>query len=148
MLRISGENFDVDAFVEKTTMPGFRKYYKGEPKVKSSKRRNEHSGGSIATSEADFDDFKGQIADTIQFLTEYKNNLMIIASTPDIDYAVIDFGINSAINEHKLMQTFYFTKALIKLCAELNIEIVLSIYKEDMQVILEKNQQEKEAKKD
>lgn len=147
VLRIGGENFDTDVFVEKTQMSIFRKFYKGNSRVGFSNRINKYSGVTITTSDADFDDFKGQIADTIQFLTEYKSNLMIIASAPDIEFAVIDFGLNSAIDEDRLTQSFYLSKDLIGICAELNIEIKLSLYKEDMQLILEKNRQEKESGK-
>jgi hypothetical protein len=144
VLRIMGENFDVDVFVEKTQMSGFNKWYKGDPLGMSANRKKKYSGASITTSFADFDDVKSQIEDTIRFLNEHKHNLKIIASTPNIEYAMIDFGVNSIIDDEHLTQSFYFTKDLIRICAELDIAIELSIYKEDMQVILERNYQKKQ----
>lgn len=145
-LRISGKNFNVDAFVDQTQMSAFRKAYKGGLRGGLPNRKNEFSSASITASNADFDDFKGQLSETIDFLTEHKDQLQAIRSTPDIEYAIIDFGITSAINKEKLMQTFVLGKNLIKLCAELDIEIVLSLYKEDMQQILEKRYREKKSK--
>jgi len=137
VLRIIGENLDVDTFVGKTNMAGFRKSYKGELINKSKTRYAKHSAASITTSDADFDDIKRQIDQTIDFLNYYKNNLSVIASTIGIEYATIDFGVDSIIDNDRLTQSFYFNKDLIKICAALEIGIELSIYKQDMEVILE-----------
>ena len=143
VLSIVGENLDVDDFVKKTRMPGFDISYKGDSLGVSAHRKKKFSGASIVTSSKDFDDLKGQIEDTARFLNEHKNNLKVIASTANIDHAIIDFGIDSIINENQLTQTFRFPKDLIELCAELRLEIEVSIYKEDIQIILEERYQGK-----
>ena len=140
-----GENLDIDDFVKKAEMPGFDISYKGDPLGTSAQRKTKFSGASITTSDRDFEDMKGQVEDTIVFLKKYKNNLKIIASIDNIDFATLDFGIDSNIDDNKLTQTFYFTKDLIELCAELHIEIVVSIYKPDMQVILEQRHKGKKS---
>ncbi|MDB5112782.1 MAG: hypothetical protein JWR67_3896 [Mucilaginibacter sp.] len=142
-LSIIGEDLDIDTFVNKTQMLGFKKSYKGSPIGMSATRNLKYSVASITTSEAEFDNIKDQISDTLDFLIKYKDNLRHIASTPEIEYATINFGSDSTINEEQLTQNFHFTMGLIKICAELGIEIELSIYKEDIQVILEKKYQEK-----
>jgi hypothetical protein len=142
VLKIIGENLDVDAFVAKTSMEGFDKSYKGEPINKVNPSIKKWSAAGIVTSEADFDDVKMQIEETIEFLTRHKDNLRHIATTPEIDYATINFGVDSVIDKDHLTQSFHFTKPLIKICAELDIEIELSIYKTDLEVILERNRLE------
>lgn len=143
VLRISGENLDIDNFVKKTQMSGFDIWHKGDALGLSAHKKKKSSGASIITSDSDFHDIKGQIEDTVRFLINYKNNLKIIASTDNIDHAIIDFGIDSITNENQLTQTFRFPKDLIKLCAELHLEIEVSIYKEDIQIILEERYQDK-----
>jgi hypothetical protein len=142
-LRIGGKDLDIDAFVGNTKMSGFDKYYKGSPVGGSKTRIRKNAVAQIATTKKDLDEINGQIADTTDFLNEYKENLLHILTTPEVEYAVIDFGVDSSLDEHHLIQGFLFPIRLLKICAELNIEIELSIYKQDMQVILERNHQKK-----
>lgn len=137
-LSIVGTDLDIDTFVSKTKMSGFSKSYKGDPINRVNPRKLKYSFVSIITSEEGFDDIKSQINDTISFLNKYQENLRPIADTPQIEYATINFGVHSVIDEEHLTQSFYFPIELIKICAELNIGIELSIYKEDLQEILER----------
>ena len=138
-LSVLGENFDVDAFVSKVNTLSFTVAYKGDSINKVNQKKRTHSIASITTSEAGFDDVPRQINETIAFLTKHKEALKHIAGTPGIDYATINFGVDSIIDRKHISQSFYFTIDLIKICAELGIEIELSIYKPDMEVILENN---------
>ena len=138
VLSIIGENFDVDAFVNESKIRGFNVGYKGDPINKVNKRTRTFSLASITTSNADFDNIKDQIEETIEFLVKYKSSLIHIANTPGIECATIDFGVESIIDKNHLTQSFNFPIELIKVCADLGIEIELSIYKPDMQTILEK----------
>ncbi len=137
-LSIIGTYLDIDSFVSKTKMSGFSKSYKGDSINRVNPRKLKYSFVSIITSEAGFDDIKSQINDTISFLNKYQDNLRHISDIPEIEYATIDFGVDSVIDEEHLTQSFYFPISLIKICAELGIGIELSIYKEDLQEILER----------
>ncbi|MEO8887131.1 MAG: DUF4279 domain-containing protein [Mucilaginibacter sp.] len=137
VLSIIGEDLNVDAFVSKTKMKWDSVWYKGDVINRVNPKKKKHSGVSIATSEADFDDVKTQITETIDFLIKRKENLIHIATTPGIQYVTINFGVDSVIDEDHLTQGFFFPPELIKICSELGIGIELSIYKPDMQVILE-----------
>ncbi len=112
-------------------------WHKGDAINKVNQRKKAHSGVSISTSNSHLDDVKTQITETIDFLTTHKNYLIHINTTPDIQYATINFGSDSLIDEDYLTQGFFFPSGLIKICAELSIGIEVSIYKPDMQVILE-----------
>ncbi len=137
-LSIIGTDLDIDAFVSKTEMSGFNKSYKGDPISKVNPKKRKYSFVSMIISEASFNDIKSQINDSVAFLIKYQDNLRHIADTPEIEYATINFGVDSIIDEEHLTQSFYFPISLIKICAELGIGIELSIYKEDMQEILER----------
>ena len=141
ILTIIGRHFDVDAFTITSKLRPFRKSYKGQPKYKSKPdgEKLPHSSISILTSKADFDNLKKQIADTIRFLKRDKDKLVHIASTKEIDYAILDFGIYLRIDRKKVLtQSETFPSELLKLAGNLNLDIELSIYPVDMQTILEK----------
>jgi len=70
-LSIIGTDLNIDTFVSKTEMSGFRKSYKGDVISKVNSRKRKYSFVSITTSEAGLDDIKGQINDTISFLNKY-----------------------------------------------------------------------------
>jgi len=143
ILKISGKDLNLDEFLAKIKMTPYRKVNKGEPLNRVGKRISESSIAAFTTSDAGFDDIKDQIKETIMFLNDNKDNLSHILSTPEVEYAWIDFGVNSIIADDHLTQGFFFPFELIKLCGELGIAIELSTYKPDMQLILEKRRQEK-----
>jgi hypothetical protein len=60
ILTISGRNFDVDEFIDKTKLAPYKKSHKGQPKFKTKPNGEKltHSSLSIETSKADFDNFK------------------------------------------------------------------------------------------
>lgn len=142
-LQISGKDLNINDFLAKTKMTPYRKVNKGEPLNKLGKRISDSSFAAFAASDSGFDDIKTQIKETIEFLDSNKDNLSHILSTPEVEYAFIDFGVNSMIDDDHLTQGFYFPVELLKLCGELGIGIKLSTYKPDMQLILERRDQEK-----
>jgi hypothetical protein len=143
VLTIIGTNFDVDAFVEKAAMPEFDKSYKGEPINRASSRIAQYSSASMIISNAGFGNVKTQIEEATEFLIKHRDNLKHIATTKEIEFATIDFGVDSIIDEDHLTQGFYFTLSLIEICAELKISITLSTYKPDLELILERKRAEK-----
>ena len=75
-LVILGECFDIDAFLLKSKLRGYKKIYKGDPifKSKPNGRKVAHSRVGIETSKADFDNLDKQIKDTIRYLKRHKDN--------------------------------------------------------------------------
>jgi len=127
-LSIIGEDLDVDTLVERISIPGFEKSYKGEL---ISPKRDAYSKTSCATikiSDADFANFKQQVKDAEEFLRIHCKNLMAISDTDGVQYATIRFGSDSTSLIEKSVQSFYFPFALITICAELKISIETSIY--------------------
>ena len=141
ILTISGRNFDVDVFTDTTKLRPYRKSYRGQPKFKSKPggEKLTCSSISIEASKADFDNLKKQIADTIRFLKRNKDKLAQIILTRGIDNAVLDFGIDLRIDKKNVLtQTDKFPSELLKLAGDLGLDIELSIYPVELQIILEK----------
>lgn len=148
ILHIGGRNFDIDNFVDKSKLQPYNKSYKGQPKFKTKPdgEKLTHSLISIKTSKADFDNLKKQVADTIRYLKINEDKLTHIATTKGIDNAVLDFGIDLRIDKKKILtQSDKFPNELLKLAAELGLDIKLSIYPVDMQAILEKRNPAKQS---
>ena len=127
LLRVLGEDFNVDRFVEETQIADFRKRYKGDFVSPSRDKRLEHSSASIIISDADFSNIKTQIEEAEAFLVKHKSNLRNIATTKEIEYATIDFGADSLL-PNGMTKSFYFPISLVSICAELKIGIELSVY--------------------
>jgi hypothetical protein len=62
------------------------------------------------------------------FLIKNKNNLKFIAITKEIDYATINFGVNSKIDKPNASQSFFFPPSLLLICSELKLGLELTIY--------------------
>jgi hypothetical protein len=128
VLSISGKELDIDAFVEQTGISGFRKSYKGHLRPGSKTKILEYFSASIVTSEADFNNLSGQIKDTETFLKTNKLKLSCITTTPGIDFANINFGVDSILDDEHLMQSFLFPPLLLSLCGELKLSLELTSY--------------------
>jgi hypothetical protein len=127
-LTVLGATLDIDEFVENTGIEGFAKKYKGDLISPSRNKRLEYSFASIFTSRADFDNLKLQIEETEDFLGKHKNSLKCIATTGGVDFATIDFGVNSDLGYENKAQSFFFPPSLVLICAELKLGLELSVY--------------------
>lgn len=128
VLRISGENLDIDSFIARSGIFAYRRFYKGDARLKSKPNgpKVESSGCTIEVSKAEFHDFKEQVEDAISYLATNRDVLSLIRTTPDIEYAVLDFGVS--YDDNKFTQTHFFSTELLSLTADLGISIELSIY--------------------
>jgi hypothetical protein len=128
ILRISGEGFDVDDFILQSKISPYTKFYKGSPRVESKPdgEKIKSSGCNLEISHADFDEFKQQVQDAIDYLNNHHQELQYINVTPEIQYAVLDFGVE--YDPDKFTQTQYLPTELLKLSADLGISIEISIY--------------------
>jgi hypothetical protein len=141
ILTISGQNFDIDTFINKSKLKPYKKSYKGQPKFKAKPDGEKLSRSFLAieTSKADFDNLNIQITDTIRYLKRNKNKLTFLALTKGIDHAILDFGISLRIDKNNILsQSDRFPCELLKLAGNLGIDIELSLYPVDLQEILEK----------
>lgn len=148
-LIILGKNLDIDALINKSKLRGYSKSYKGQPifKSKPDGRKLIHSRVGIQTSKADFNNLEKQIKDTIKYLKRHSDKLNIIKQTKGIDLAVLDFGISLRIDKKKIiLQSDRFPNELLKLAADIGLDIELSIYPIEMEDILEKQDRKRRKK--
>lgn len=131
ILSIIGENLDVDAFVLKSSLAPYKRFYKGEPRIGTKPEGKKHtlSGLAIQTSSADFHELSVQIKDTITFLQSNKLKLQHIRATKEVQHATLDFAIELRIDHKKVVFQFErFPADLLLLAGELGIDLEVSIY--------------------
>jgi len=128
ILRIAGENFDIDAFILKSKITPYKIFYKGHPKyeTKPDGKKIENNGCAIEVSTSDFIDFDQQVKDALKYLEENKEKLQVINSFPGIQFVVLDFGVKHDIN--RFTQTHYLPNELLKIIAKLGISVEISMY--------------------
>jgi len=83
----------------------------------------------IDVTDKDFQDFNGQITDTISFLTENLSQLSDLKNKMADLYWVLDYGYNTKVATGEFaVEGLHFPLQLIRLCTELNIEILVSLF--------------------
>jgi hypothetical protein len=128
ILKITGENFDVDNFVKKSNITPYKLFHKGDPKLatKPNSNKMEQSGCAIEISNVDFESFSEQLDDASTYLNKNREKLQWINKTPEIQYAVLDFGLNC--DSDKFVQSHYLPNEFLKLVSRLSIGIEISVY--------------------
>lgn len=133
LLKIIGENLDVNMFLKTLKLQGFQKRYKGE--FITTKRKLQYSYVSKCVSHSDL--FKQQKDDIYRYLCRHKKKIMKARVIQGIQYFTIDFNITSTINNNTLIQSMYFEREFIDLCSELKITFEITLYAKNMNEILE-----------
>lgn len=131
-LRAQGGDFDVDAFLETTTLTPSRVYRKGEPRRANCAPdgpKHRASGVCIGTSDAEWSDLPAQVAETERFLLTHQDALQSLGEMPGIDCFVLDFPVELRADGVKIaVQTDLFPSSLVRLAATLGLGLALSIY--------------------
>ena len=128
VLRASGSNFDVDAFTSATSLKIITSFRKGEPRTKKSRKLRSKSGLNIDVSDADFDNLKQQIDDTIRFFKEHEAELSKLRDSLGLEHMCVDFG---AEIYPPGWSWFSFPHELLLLAGKLRIDLDLSVYPTD-----------------
>lgn len=131
ILRAGGTDFDVDDFIEKSSLVADSLWRKGEqrfPRSKSSKEINGSSGIRMVVSEADFSELSQQIEDVIAFLQQNQETIRVLASFPGVEGAVLDFG---AEIHPPGWSSFTFPAELLLLAGSAGVSLCLSVYPTD-----------------
>src|SRR5687768_12921621 len=96
VLRASGEDFDVDAFLVNCNLPVCAVKRRGEPVFPASQpngRRHKRSGLHVTASEADFEEFQLQVKEAIEFLRANSDEVLRLCQFPGVEDVTLDFGI-------------------------------------------------------
>ncbi|MGE7776046.1 hypothetical protein ACQKLP_15060 [Chitinophaga sp. NPDC101104] len=130
-LLIRGENFDVDLFVEQTGIPPYEITRKGEQTGASrlQKKTMHLSTLHYIVSEANFDDHKTQIANALTFFRTHGEQLAKYATSANIDYTYLDFGMDDHIGYNIICKTFEFPAELLQYLAAIKCDLLVGIYR-------------------
>lgn len=130
ILRASGDNFDVDAFVAKASIQIDSLWRKGEKRFPANKHSNlnQSSGVRLVASEADFSQLTSQIEDAIFFLHQNLAQIKFLASFPGVEGAVLDFGVEIYPPG---WSSFTLPPELLALAGEARVSVCLSVYPTD-----------------
>jgi hypothetical protein len=70
-----------------------------------------------------------EIADAVEFLIKYENDLLKLGSEPGVEKISLDFGYHLCIDGEKIIfQNDFLPPELLKRCGSLGIGIYLSLY--------------------
>src|SRR3954467_7910689 len=95
-LRVFGDEFDVVGYLKASEFEDVYHFIKGQSKTpNSAPKRNKYttSGVTITASNAEQEDFAGQITESIQFLKTKKKDIERLLQFPGVESAKLDFGI-------------------------------------------------------
>jgi hypothetical protein len=127
VLRASGSDFDVDAFVADCNWNVARAFRRGEVLLKTQPdgRKREESGLNVVVSEAGFHAFAGQLKDAVEFLTENAAEVRRLVGFSGVTAVVLDFGIAW---RDVVAQSDQFPAELVRLAGASGIALKLSHY--------------------
>jgi hypothetical protein len=92
VLRVSGDNFDIEDLLSHIKLVPCATFRKGQPKPSLKSQIANHTGFNIVTSDVSLCDLPAQISDTITFLINHNDDLSFITSFPGVTGATLDFG--------------------------------------------------------
>jgi hypothetical protein len=126
ILKATGKNFDVNTFLQKTKLKPYRIFQKGKRRFKRLEKKELHkvSGLCLDASTSDFNNFSGQVRQTISFLKKNQKELKKLAKFPGVD-AVIDFGF---ARRDVVVQCDLLPAELIRLAGSIGLAIEMSLY--------------------
>ena len=136
VLTASGSLFDVDRFVEKTSLPVSRVYRRGEARRSRSKARGpKHtaSGFTVPVSDAPWSRLVSQIADAERFLSKHRCEIARLSRIRGLDNLVLDFPIYLRIGKKSgrsviAAQSDRFPASLVRAAGALRVGLELTIY--------------------
>ena len=133
VLRAFGTAFDVDRFVEKTSLPTPEVRHKGEPRWSKSKRKWSHTGLTVSVSRASWSNLKAQVADAERFLVKHNREIARLSRSKGLEHLVLDFPIYLRIGR-KLRgsivaaQSDRFPASLVRAAGKVGVGLELTIY--------------------
>ena len=127
VLRASGKQFDVDAFLKKSKLDPCAVFRRGEPKSKINpkSKKNTYSGINVPVSNASFDNLRRQIKDATTFLLNNKAEIRKLTKFKGVEGVGLDFGIRK---RDTFTQSDEFPAELIAVAGSLGLSIMLSQY--------------------
>jgi hypothetical protein len=134
VLRVSGTQFDVDAFLDVSALLPDGVYRRGEPRGSSAKPDGEvhaESGMNISVSDAPWSDLTAQVADAERFLEDHEEEIRRLSRFPGIEDLVLDFPVDQRIGRSVVVQSDRLPVSLVAAAGKLGLALEISIYPTD-----------------
>ena len=131
ILKVFSDTDSFKTFAQTTKIPVYSSYDKGEQLGNGKRPATTDYKISFDVSDKEWDDFKGQVEDTIFFLTKYYDELEQLFKTHNISTAYLDFPIYSRLYGEIVNQNDHLPKELIAIAGKLSLGIEMAIYSKD-----------------
>jgi hypothetical protein len=125
ILRISGEQLDIDALIAQHNISPCNVWRKGEQRTYN-KKIHTNSGASFITSDADFDEFETQLRDATTFLDLNTLAITSMTSMQGVQFATLDFGFS--LYEDSIAQSCFFPIEFIRLLGKTGVALEVTHY--------------------
>lgn len=122
VLRVSGDEFQVDAFLADSNLQPYDVHHRGE--IRSRSRRHTDSGFRLDVSSAD-GNLAVEVSDALAFLTTHAAELQRLRDFPGVTDVRLDFG---HYRRDVVAQFDYLPPDLLARAGNLGIGIELSLY--------------------
>ncbi len=128
VLRVWGRDFDVDEFLNRSSLEPLTIWHAGEsqsPISVPAAHPQLHSGMHVSVSIREFSDLSGQIKDAESFLRTHNEELLRLRDFSGIESSALDFPVES---RDVAVQTDTFPPSLLGLMGQLKITLAISHY--------------------
>ena len=126
VLRVSGNEFDVNKFLKDSYFSPCKIFHKGEFKSPKNKKINEKSGFNLDVSKADFSCFEMQIEDAINFLKQNFEELKRLKTFPGVEGLGLDFAVD--FSSECFSKSFQFNDLILQEVVRCGVELEISVY--------------------
>ncbi len=128
VLRISGDEFDLDALLASIDVSPCHVQRKGAPRFESGRSIAEYTGFNIDVSKDDGNDLAHQVRDATQFLATSRTAIQRAVNYPGVEHAELDFCVNCRLGNGVAVQNNSLSSDLLKLAGDLGVDVNVSIY--------------------
>lgn len=130
VLRVFGNEFNVDDYLKESSFLPCKIFRKGEPRSsKPNAKLLTDSGFNLDVSHADFEFSEQQLSDAIEFLKSNSRELNRLKDFPGIEEICLDFAIS--VSDVWFSKSIRLNVQLIEEAAKYRIEIEISLYKSE-----------------
>jgi len=129
VLKVHSDTDSFKSFEKKTNIPSVKSSEKGEL-CGINKVRTDYKI-SFSVSDKEWDDFEGQVEDTIIFLRKHFDELEQLFKTHSVTSAYLDFPLYSRLDRNIANQNDHLPKELVQLAGNLSLGIEMAIYRKD-----------------
>ena len=125
VVRVAGDQLDIDALLALIKLPADAIRRKGQPRGISG-RLHTTSGANFFVSDADFDEFGQQLKDATVFLDLHRVVLLTMVDYPGVESTVLDFGVS--LSRNCFARSSRLPPSFIRAAAAIGIGVEISCY--------------------